>query len=150
MSSQTECKAKMLRLLSARDYTVKGMSDKLRAYGFDEKTVDFAIEQALDSRLLDDMRYAQLYTEAKKHRGWGSKKIIAGLKHAGIDCKQIEGFLDTAFSCDEELDRAKKCLEKHRPNPKNPSESHFRFLMSRGYSASVCTDAVDYKMQEQF
>ncbi len=133
----------MLRLISMRDYTEHGMSAKLLAAGFQPDDVERCVKLAVESRLIDDMRYAELYIVAKKESGWGCGKIIAGLHEKGIDCSAIEGFPDDLFPFEEEVERASRCLLRHKTSSKNPREAHFRFLMSKGYSNAVCARALE-------
>ncbi len=132
----------MLRLLAVRDYTEKGMLEKLVKAGFDAEMALSCVEMAVEQRLIDDMRYADLYISAKKERGWGSGKIINGLGRSGVDCSSIPGFPSSVFPFEKEVERARKCLADYVTTAKNPRDSHFRFLISRGYSAEVCVKAL--------
>ena len=56
-----DAKLKAMRLLTARDYTERGLRDKLTHAGFDSEEVDLAMEYVKSFGYVDDLRYATNY-----------------------------------------------------------------------------------------
>lgn len=145
---EKECKAKMLKLLSIRDYSISNMRGKLADSGFGEDDIDGAIDFAVESGLMDDSRYAEAYIASKKELGWGRGRIERALDDRGVDCGELEDYPDAFFPQDEELERAKRCLRSHRTSAKNARESHYRYLLSKGFSTYIASRAIRECMGE--
>ena len=137
-----QCKAKMLKLLAARDYSVKTMEERLMRAGFSPDDIRVALKSAMDARLLDDMRYADLYITSRRDMGWGRSRIERELRKQGIDCSQVPGYPDDYFSADEELERARELLRRHRTTAKDVKASHYRYLSSKGFDHATCMKAL--------
>ena len=137
-----QCKAKMLQLLAARDYSVKAMEERLARAGFGPDDIRAAVESAKKARLLDDMRYADLYIHSRRELGWGRSRIERELRKQGIDCALVPGYPDDYFSADDELARACELLRKHRTSAKDARASHYRYLSSKGFDHATCMRAL--------
>ena len=59
--SVREAKLKAMRLLTARDYTEKGLEDKLTRAGFSQEAVSAALEYVKSFGYVDDLNYAMNY-----------------------------------------------------------------------------------------
>ncbi|MGI6220733.1 MAG: regulatory protein RecX [Coriobacteriales bacterium] len=137
-----QCKAKMLQLLAARDYSVKTMEERLSRAGFAPDDIRSAVKMAVDTRLLDDMRYAELYISSRRELGWGRSRIERELRKQGIDCTQIPGYPDSFFTVESELERARELLRGHRTSAKDVRASHYRYLASKGFDHATCMRAL--------
>ena len=137
-----QCKAKMLKLLAARDYSVKTMEERLARAGFSQDDIRVAVKGAVEARLLDDMRYAELYITSRREMGWGRSRIERELRKQGIDCSQIPGYPGDCFFADEELERARELLRRHRTTAKDVKASHYRYLVSKGFDHSTVMRAL--------
>ncbi|MGI6217171.1 MAG: regulatory protein RecX [Coriobacteriales bacterium] len=137
-----ECKAKMLKLLGMRDYTKKMMRDKLLSAGFPEEVVEETIDFGVGKKLLNDNRFADFYISAKQEAGWGKQRIERELEEKGVDLDEVPGYPDEYFDDDAEVERAISLVKHHRVNSKNVRESHYRYLLSKGYSPSIASKAL--------
>ncbi len=100
-----------LRLLDRQDYTVAEIRRKLvrKSYALDE--VDEVLAGLEECNLLDDSRYAFLYTESKLHSGKGRMYISSKLKEKGVDEDIIKDALENHAGKDvEKLYCLKKAL----------------------------------------
>ena len=140
--SPKQCKIKMLKLLASRDYSVLTMRQKLEAAGFEQDAIEQAIEYGVKSKLLDDKRYAELYVSTKKSIGWGRQRIERELANKGVNCNIIPGYPECVFSSDDELKRAIELVRKHHTAAKNPRDSHYRYLISKGFSPAIAAKAL--------
>ncbi len=136
------CKAKLLKLLGMRDYAVESMRSKLLGAGFQPDVVQKTIEYALRTKFLDDTRYAENHIASKKDMGWGRGRIEKSLAEKGIDCSLLPGYPEALFPEADEVDRAVRCVRSHRTSAKNVRDAHYRYLISKGYSASVASRAL--------
>ncbi len=137
-----ECKAKLLKLIAMRDYSVQSMRSKLASSGFEPEVVEHTIEYALRTKFLDDKRYAQSFISGKKEMGWGRGRIEEALAEKGVDCSELAGYPDVLFAEEDEVARALKCVRSHRTSAKNARDAHYRYLISKGYSAGVASRAL--------
>lgn len=137
-----QCKAKMLQLLAARDYSVKTMEERLSRAGFAPDDIQLAIKVAVDAHLLDDMRYAELYISSRRELGWGRSRIERELRKQGVDYSQLPGYPDEYFPADSELERARALLRSHRTSAKDVRASHYRYLASKGFDHATCMKAL--------
>lgn len=137
-----ECKLKLLKLLGMRDYSIASMRSKLSDAGFSDADIEAALDYATSSGLMDDSRYAESFIASKKELGWGRGRIERALSDKGVDYEQLEGYPDAFFSQEDELERAKKCLMSHHTSAKNVRDSHYRYLLSKGFSTYVASCAL--------
>lgn len=145
---EKECKAKLLKLVGMRDYSVESMKTKLLAAGFKIDDIDKIIEFACKHGFLNDKRYAQNFILSKQELGWGRARIEKSLDDKGVDYSEIDGYPDEFFSEDSEVTRAIKCICTHHTSSKNVRDAHYRYLLSKGYSTSVASRALrEYDLQ---
>ena len=94
-------------------------------------------------KLLDDEKFALLYTEGKRDRsGWGSERIEEALLERGIDRSLASRVV--AAEEGEEVDRAAFALEKKGFLLEDPAERQkaLGFLGRRGFSAENSYEAI--------
>ncbi len=142
------CKRKMFQLLALKDFTSFSMQERLVKAGYYEDVAAQAVSKAVEVRLIDDKRYTELFISSRKEALWGKKKIEDSLKKVGISLMQIPGYPESVFPDEDEFVRAVKCLNQHRTTAKNKRESHYRFLISRGYSSSIAGKALENFISE--
>ncbi len=140
--SEKDCKAKLLKLISMRDYSVESMKTKLKSSGFKDEDIDKTIEFGCKHGFLNDKRYAQNFILSKQELGWGRARIEKSLEDKGVEYLEIDGYPDEFFSDDSEIKRAIKCISSHRTSSKNIRDAHYRYLLSKGYSSSVASRAL--------
>ncbi len=138
-----------LRLLGKDNYTVSAITNKLLSKGADAKQTSSIIERLKKEDLLDDERYAKVFVEdIAELRCLGKNKILAELKHKGID----EGILSKLeFPEEKEFERActaASLLDKKYAKAANGAKKDkaIRALITRGFSYDVASRAIEEKL----
>lgn len=106
MSRHRRAYSKALWLLSARDYTARGMMQKLmRDYGEDASKA--AVERLCDNRLIDDERYAEYYAERMMaDQNLSRRQVYNKLVQKGVPRHLAEAAVDAVeVSSDDQLDQ---------------------------------------------
>lgn len=71
------------RLLTARQYSVEGITRKLYERGFDDEEIDAVVEEFLELGYLDDLKFARAIVRHYKDKEYG--RIKYELYKRGID-----------------------------------------------------------------
>lgn len=110
------------------------------------------IAELVETRALDDARYARLFAEDKRRlEAWGSSRIRSELVRRGIQRELIDAALDDddgaggPSSAASELDRAVAVLEQRFPKPPRQRRDWQRalgVLVRRGYAPELAIDAL--------
>lgn len=135
---------RMERLVDKRDYSSQELSNKLRQDGYSEQVREEVVARAVDSGIVDDARYADIFVRTKISSGWGINRIEAELNRRGVDATLLEGWPEAYFSDTSEEERALELARTRRIAEKNGYEKLVRFLCGRGY-----TLAVSYRVARQ-
>jgi regulatory protein len=133
---------KLIQLIGVRDRSCAEIRQRLQRGGFDEESVEDAINRACSCGLLDDARFARLYLAGKHSLGWGQRRIEAGLERFGVHLSDAYGPDDASFNEDDELSRATACLEKFHTSARDVRAAYYRRLLSRGFSAEIARKAI--------
>jgi regulatory protein len=129
-------------LISARDRSETELRKRLERAGFEKSIVDQVIDEVLAVGLVDDKRFIQLYLAGKKRGGWGRVRIEQELRRYGIELHRCEGYPEEFFSEEDELERARACLEGFHSSAKNQEAARYRHLMTKGFSAETTWKAL--------
>jgi regulatory protein len=127
------------------------------------------IETLVDEGLLDDARYARMFTEDKRElEGWGSERIRRTLRARGVEREEIEAALKTGSArpgsedaegrCgdsgeaeDGEVERAVALLRRRFPIPPDGGRERERalgVLLRKGYDSEVALEALARRCSE--
>lgn len=128
---------RVIGLVEKRDYSSKEIADKLSLDGYARPVIEAAVARAVDSRLVDDARYADVFIRSRVGQGWGSLKIERELGRRGISVESVAGWPESFFSDVCEEDVAYELARGRRLTGKNDYEKIVRFLYGRGYSGSI-------------
>ncbi|HCM91994.1 MAG: regulatory protein RecX [Lachnospiraceae bacterium] len=111
-----EARLKAMRLLTARDYTERGLRDKLAHAGFEQEAVDQALEYVKSFGYVDDLRYAVNYARCsvgvRSRRETERKLLEKGVSSDFIALALMEEYADD--DAEDELIRHlihKKCRD---------------------------------------
>ena len=131
--------------LNRRDRTIDEVRRHLGHHRTDSQTVDVAIELLVEQNLLDDTRYARLFSEDKRElEQWGADRIRRGLLERGIDRELVDDVL-TEVAPDDELARAICLLRRRFPAPPRERRERDRalgMLLRKGYDSELALDAL--------
>lgn len=131
-------KKRALLLLEQRDYTVKGLEEKLRTNGYPEECVAEAICYVRQYRYVDDFRYAKHYISYYQEKR-SRQRLKADLLKKGVDKKTAELALEEIFVSDEKAQIATLLKKKHYDYANSSEkEKHriYQFLLRKGYRSS--------------
>jgi regulatory protein len=152
-------KQKAFALLGKRIHSVYELRTKLRQKKYDADLIQLTIDDLLSSRCLDDMKFAEMYSEEKlRLKLWGKTKLKSELMKKGISSAIITTVLEEKFPpADEELDNASQLVKKKYSQLKNRNMEHqklvkrlYAFLISRGYSYDVSRQAIEKLFNQSF
>ena len=75
---------KALDIISRREHSIKEVNDKLtRKFDADE-IIESVIEKLISNNLINDSRFAEMYTSSRKKKGFGPKRIGYELSIKGV------------------------------------------------------------------
>lgn len=130
------------RLINTRDRSSSELGQRLKKAGFSSEVIAREVEEAVASGLVDDQRFMQLYIQGKTRSGWGQNRIVAELRRFGIDLRHCDGYPDSFFTAEDELDRALECLNRFHTSSKDPWNARYRRLLSKGYTRETAQTAL--------
>jgi regulatory protein len=130
------------RLIGVRDRSEAELRGRLARAGFDESVVERVVSEALSVGLVDDDRFVRLYVAGKKRSGWGCLRIERELTRYGIELACREGYPQAFFTDEDELNRARACLEKLRVRAKDQRAAQYRHLLSKGFPTRIARKAL--------
>lgn len=124
-------------ILAWRDHSERELRQKLVRKKFSKRQVDEVIAKLKKFRLLDDMRFAQMFVESTlASRAVGRKWVRAKLMQRGIASDSIARVLDKLLPRKREekllLEAATQWRRLHKKNPKPARLA--QFLLSRGFA----------------
>jgi regulatory protein len=142
--------------VNRRERTVAELRAHLERKGVSEVAAEAAVQQLIESHLVDDERYATMYVADKRGlEQWGTERIRRGLRERGVDRDLAERALAQAPDaggnpCDEEppqseLERALQLLRRRFPHPPRDRRERDRalgVLLRKGYESELALDAL--------
>ena len=94
---------KSLDILSRREHSVIELKTKLKRFDPSIQDLNEVIERLLDSKFLDDRRFAASFIKSKSESGYGPNYISQYLRKKGISSEQYDMY-------SLEIDWEEKCL----------------------------------------
>ena len=133
---------KIIKLASIREQASAKLTERLLRDGFSEKAVADAVDRAISSHIVDDVRYAEAYMRAQLAQGKGRRGIERALEQVGIASPDEEAW-ELAYESfgDDEFERAMALLSRKPPRSKNKREGAYRKLVQKGYSSDIAASA---------
>ncbi|MCC6379485.1 MAG: regulatory protein RecX [Burkholderiales bacterium] len=125
-------------MLARREYGRAELRARLLARGVDEAGADEALDELVRRGLLSDERYAEALVARKAGR-WGRRAIAHEMKEKGVDAAAASSALAALGQRDEVEEALALWRRRYDAPPGDPREKarQLRFLLSRGYPASV-------------
>jgi regulatory protein len=127
-----------LRLLARRDYSRSELSQRLRARGVPANEIEATLDDFERLGYLSDARYAHALVSRGAGR-LGARAIARDLQDKGIAADAAKDALSALAPRDELADATALWRRRFGAAPADDREKarQVRFLVSRGYSASV-------------
>lgn len=130
-----------------RERTAAEVRGHLEAKDVDARLVEATVTAFQEQGLLDDARFARLFTEDKRSlEGWGNERIARGLRARGLDRELIDAALAAGGAHEDELGRALELLRRRCPVPPADArarERAFGILLRKGFDTDLALDALN-------
>ena len=128
--------ASALRLLARREHSELELRRKLVTRGVEDVLIDRVLAELLDSNLLSNLRFTEVYVRGRFERGYGPARISAELRERGIDAELAQPAL--AELSDDWIESATRQRSKRfgggYPDDYRERTRQMRFLQQRGFS----------------
>jgi regulatory protein len=129
-----EALAAATRALARRDYSERGLHERLTRAGVEAGELEQVIAELRAVGLLDDGRFAGRRARALAERGKGDAAIRFDLRRQGVDGELVE---DALAGLEPERERAARIVSRRGSGPKTA-----RLLASRGFDREAVEAAV--------
>ncbi len=127
-----------LGLISRREHSAAELRRKLASRDYPESIREQVLAQLQDRELQDDERFAEVYIESKKRRGFGPMKISAELGKHGIDRQVLRALLG---GDDQWLDECRSVMTRKfgttEAMDQRENLRRSRFLQQRGFNPAM-------------
>ena len=123
-------------LLARRDYSRAELERRLDSQGYASQEVAALIAELVETRALDDVRFAQNYVSYHAARGQGPVRMRIELETLGLGAELIEA----ALAVEQDWLALARAQRERRFGPRTPASRaeqlrQARFLQSRGFSS---------------
>jgi regulatory protein len=141
-----------LGLLAHRPRSVREITDRLRRKGYEQVTIDRAIEKLEGWGYIDDTEFARFWVENRaSHKPRGHRLLEQELRQKGVDRELVKEVIAEA-EIDEgtaalDLARAKLPSYKH-DDPQTARRKLVGYLQRRGFDYDVIKPAIDQVIGE--
>jgi len=83
-----------IAMLARREHASGELLDKLTERGYDAALCQAAIDELIDERLVDDVRFAAAYVRSHAARGQGPRRLRQDMGAAGLPAALIQAAID--------------------------------------------------------
>ena len=130
-----------LHFLGYRARSRREVCDRLRRYGYGEKTVEGVVGRLEELGYLDDEEFARTATREKARR-YGPRRVSDDLRRSGVDAELAQNVVDEEFAGRSELEEARSAAVRRSNKGGSDAEARrvYGFLVRRGYSVGVCAE----------
>ena len=147
-----------IRLLARRPHSEQELRTKLFQKRYEKEMISDAIEELKEKKLIDDYKFALIFTEEKmRTKLWGEKKIKGELIKKGISRELISQVIEEKLPEGNKLNDAvilaekkMKMLSHQKLERRKLAERIYSYLSSRGYDYETSRDAVEKVLDENF
>lgn len=141
--TESEVRDIALRYLGRREYAVQELRQRLLQRGAETALVDTVIDDLVETNLLSDERFTEMYVRMRVRLMFGPLKIRAELRGRGIADHVAAKFLPSGE--DAWFDTATQWAEKKRRGEMDYAERArvYRSLMNRGFTHDQANVALD-------
>lgn len=134
------------RYLDRRDRTVHEVRRHLAGKAIDPQVIEEVLDSLKDQHLLDDVRFAHLFTEDKRTlEQWGAERIRSALLARGVERDTVEAALGGQPQ-GSELEQALALLSRRFSEPPRDRRDRDRalgVLVRKGYDPELALDALN-------
>jgi len=137
-----------IRILARRSHSGAEIRQKLRQRGFDAEIIHAVISECERMNYIDDTQTLGQYFRELKHKGCGPQKVRAEMKKKGLWGDSAELLVSEYAESQEEREAVRNVFEKKKAafdrekDGRKRKDKIFRFLSSRGFSASLISELI--------
>lgn len=135
-------KNRALRLLGYRERSIAEVKRKLATSGYPRRVVDAVVSRLVDLGLVDDARFAAMWSRSRASAGYGRRRVARELADKGVPSETATKALDEAFGDDDQVARARALLRGAKPTTRAERDRLLRRLVSRGFDLSTALAAL--------
>jgi regulatory protein len=151
-------KMEAINFLAKRIHSEKELRTKLLRKKHKLEMINEIINELKEKELVDDYKYAIIYTEEKvRTKLWGEKKIKSELMKKGINADILSDVITEKFPEGNDIESAVelaskkiKSLSYRNLEKRKLAEKVYAFLASRGYDYGTSKEAVEKVLDESF
>lgn len=136
-------KTRALQLLGYREHSAHELRKKLTEDGYPAQVTRAVVERLCEVELVDDRRFAEMWTRSRLTVGYGTNRIQQELVQRGIEPEFIDAALEACGTQDEEIARARRALGTRTATDRKSRDRLLRRLISRGFPLGVARAALD-------
>lgn len=131
-----------LRRLASKESCSSEIIEYLKKKGISSESIRTTLDRLEQEKLLDDSRYARLFTRSLGLQGKGPMHIVSALRKKGIQLSlsQAKTLLQNEIDSWDEVSLAKKIIARRYPEAKNDPKMQnraFQALLRRGFSPEI-------------
>jgi regulatory protein len=120
-----------LNILAYAECTEKTLRQKLSDKGYEEESVEFAVDYMIKHRYLDEKRYIfRIVQYLGNVKLYGKRRIVMQVKQKGFSADTVSLYLEEAIASLDERENCRKALEKVH---KNDYKKTVDALLRRGF-----------------
>jgi regulatory protein len=135
-----------LRLLEYRERSEQEIEERMARKNYNERLIKSTIEFLKNHNLVNNRRFARMWTESCLRRSYGRWKVQADLNKKGIDEETIEEVLRESYPKADEIQIALALIQKKWPSLKKEENALLRrvsdFLKRRGFPFEVIAEVI--------
>ncbi|HHT84085.1 MAG TPA: hypothetical protein GXZ92_06495 [Clostridiales bacterium] len=141
-SDKLLAKQYLFNYLGGRQKSILQAKRKLKEKGYGSNAVNYAIEKALEYKLLDDNQFAQAYIDNYK-KNKGLKMIKYQLLGLGVDEEVIDAYLteNEEIEMQTALRLGRKYVESKKE--KASKDKLYRYLYGKGFDGSTIIKVIN-------
>jgi len=139
----TLARERALRLLGYREHSSSELRRKLLDNGYPADVAAAVTDRFVDVELVDDRRFALIWTRSRLAAGYGPRRIEQELTQRGIDPILIEETFAETVDPATEVARARDALRGRVAADRAGRDKLVRRLVSRGFSLAVALGALE-------
>ncbi len=151
-------KTSAINLLAKRIQSEKELRLKLLRKKYEKEMINEVIEDLKQKGLIDDYKFALIYSEEKiRIKLWGEQKIKGELIHKGISSEIISQIVEEKFPPENKFENAVqlalkkiKSLSHKKLDKRKLAQRIYSFLSSKGYDYSTSREVVEKVLEERF
>ena len=137
-------KNRALRLLGYREHSALELRRKLEDTGYPPAIAQAVTDRFAEIELVDDARFAQMWTRTRLAAGYGPRRIKQELALRGIEALVVEQVLaDSVDDGEDDVDLARAALGGRVATDRASRDRLTRRLLNRGFSPSAARGALN-------